>query len=94
VFGDQPTDDLLNAMKQQGIMAQTNNLATAGSKTAIASSVNNALPNAKVLGGRHDAGFTPLYAGAELGGSLGLPGRASRSGLRKETRRSERRQNC
>jgi hypothetical protein len=77
VFGDQPTDDLLGAMKQQGIMAQTNNLATAGSKTAMASSVNSALPNAKVIGGGHEDGFTPIYAGAELGGTLGLPGRAA-----------------
>jgi hypothetical protein len=77
VFGDQPTDDLLGAMKQQGIMAQTNNLATAGSKTAMASSVNNALPNAKVIGGGHDDGFTPIYTGAELGGTFGLPGRAA-----------------
>jgi hypothetical protein len=77
VFGDQPTEDLLNAMKAQGIMAQTNNLATAGSKTAMTSSVNNALPNAKLIGGGHEDGFTPIYAGAELGSSLGLPGRAA-----------------
>jgi hypothetical protein len=40
----------------------------------MASSVNNALPNAKLISGGHEDGF---YAGAELGGSLGLPGRAA-----------------
>jgi hypothetical protein len=67
VFGDEPTNALLDELdKQKGLQA-TNNLSLGGSKTAMASSADDFMPTAKKVGplGAHGAGVG-LWAGAEM----------------------------
>ena len=67
VFGDEPTNAILDELdKQKGLQA-TNNLSLGGSKTAMASSADQFMPTANKVGplGAHGGGVG-LWAGAEM----------------------------
>ena len=87
VFGDEPTSAILDELdKQKGLQA-TNNLALGGSKTAMASSADDFMPTAEVMGGGSAGGHGFLsslppwavgigggaLAGRELGEVIGQP---------------------
>lgn len=70
LFGQGPTNALINELGQQATMRGTNNLALAGSKTALMGSAKDALPTNTPIG-VHGIWTVPAVGGGIVGKELG-----------------------
>ena len=75
LFGAGPANEVLDQIDRYGVQRDTTNLANAGSKTALTTAADAAIPTADLIptegGGGHGLSLGSMGAGAVVGGELG-----------------------
>ena len=75
LFGARPANAVLDQIDRYGVQRETTNLANAGSKTALTTAADDAIPTADIIpaggGGGHGLSLGPVGGGALVGGELG-----------------------